>query len=461
MKFTSFSAIFLKVSQWASKNRIMACLSFGLGVFYPVGGTSDKKEPARVSLVPPARSWYTLPEIATAQEDKAKIMADKRELGNFTTWIELDRRAFFNNYNFFAQRVGRTTKICAVVKANAYGHGLLEMAGLALEAGAACLSVHSVDEALRIRASHPSVDILILGPVPPPRMEEALRGNAQLAVYDEGTLKHLEEVRRRVGGICRVHLKTETGTNRQGIRIQDLPSFLGLLKTTPEIHLEGIYTHFANIEDTTNHEYARFQMDNFRKCVEAVEGAGFSPPVQHMACSAATLLFPETHVDMVRLGISLYGLWPSRETYICYVLQWGNSRSDRLLPVLSWKARPCQIKDLGEDSYIGYGCAYKTTHPSRIAVIPVGYADGYDRHLSNDGHVLIHGRRAPVRGRICMNFFMVDVTDIPGVYTEDEAVLLGKQGDEQIAAGDLAERIGTIHYEVVTRLHPAIPRIIV
>jgi alanine racemase len=388
-------------------------------------------------------------------------MADKGDIGNLATWIELDRSAFLNNYNFLAQRIGKTTRICAVVKANAYGHGLLEVAGLALEAGAACLSVHSVDEALQIRACHPSVEILILGPVPPARLEEAVRGNFQLAVYDEGMLGKLEETCRRLGLSCRVHLKTETGTHRQGIRAQDLPSFLTALKKTPEIHLEGIYTHFANIEDTTNHEYARFQRDNFRKCVETVEGAGLSPPVQHMACSAAALLFPETHVDMVRLGISLYGLWPSRETYICYVLQWGNSKPERLLPVLSWKARPCQVKDLGEDSYIGYGCTYKTTHPSRIAVIPVGYADGYDRHLSNNGHVLIHGRRAPVRGRVCMNFFMVDVTDIPGVYPEDEAVLLGKQGDERIAAGDLAERIGTIHYEVVTRLHPVIPRIII
>jgi alanine racemase len=388
-------------------------------------------------------------------------MQEPADRQGLTSWIELDGQAFFNNLKFFRQRIGEKTRLCAVVKANAYGHGIAQMAGLALDSGVDCFAVHSVDEALLLRSLSPTADVLILGPVPIPRLEEAVKGKFKICMYDKPVLKALSDVCRRLGVPAAVHLKMETGTNRQGIPLAELPQFLELLHRCPELSLEGIYTHFANIEDTTDHDYARFQMENFRKCAEAVEGAGFSPPIRHTACSAASLLFPETLADMVRIGISLYGLWPSRETYICYVLRSGNFKEERLEPVLSWKARVCQAKDVPEGACISYGCTYKTTHPSRIAVMPVGYFDGYDRHLSNNGHVLIHGKRAPVRGRVCMNFFMADVTHISGVHSGDEVVLIGRQGEEQITAGDIAERIGTIHYEVVTRLHPSIPRLVV
>ena len=184
-----------------------------------------------------------------------------------------------------------------------------------------------------------------------------------------------------------------------------------------------------------------------------------SVPLRHAACSAASILFTRTHLDLARVGISLYGLWPSRETYVS-CLERGKPTLE-LRPVMTWKSRIAQVRTVPEGSYIGYGCTYRTTRESNIAVLPVGYNEGYDRRLSGVGHVLVRGKRAPVRGRVCMNMTMVDVTDIPDAGLEDEAVLLGRQDDEGISAEQLAGWCGTIPYEVVTRVNPALPRIVV
>jgi alanine racemase len=225
------------------------------------------------------------------------------------------------------------------------------------------------------------------------------------------------------------------------------------------LELEGLSSHFANIEDTTDHSYARYQLENFLGMITSLEAGGVEIPIKHFSCSAAAILFPETYFDMVRIGIGMYGLWPSKETYLSCLMA---KRSPVLLePVLSWKARIAQIKDIPKGAMIGYGCTYKPGRPSRIAVIPVGYYDGYPRSLSNLSYVLIHGERAPLRGRVAMDFMVVDVTDISGLKVEDEVVLLGESGSDRISADQLAAWDGTIHYEIVSRLHPAIPRIVV
>jgi len=195
------------------------------------------------------------------------------------------------------------------------------------------------------------------------------------------------------------------------------------------------------------------------------------------ACSAATLLFPGTHFEMVRLGVSQYGLWPSKETYLSYRLEHADADAEAagadadpnatanaaggLEPVLTWKTRISQLKDVPAGALVGYGCTYQTTRRSRLAILPIGYADGYSRRLSNQSYVLVGGRRAPVRGRVCMNLTMVDVTDVPGAALEDEVVLIGRQGEGRVTAGQLAGWIGTIHYEVVARIHPELPRLVV
>jgi alanine racemase len=223
--------------------------------------------------------------------------------------------------------------------------------------------------------------------------------------------------------------------------------------------LAGISTHFANIEDTTSHDFAQGQFAAYGRIVQTVERLFTGPLIRHTACSAAVLLFNRTHLDLARVGISLYGLWPSKETYVS-CLERGKPSLD-LRPVMSWKTKVAQVKDVPEGGYVGYGLTWRATRPTRIAVLPVGYYEGFNRDLSGLAHVLVRGKRAPVRGRVCMNMCMVDVTDVPGAALEDEVVLLGRQGDERITAEQLAAWSGTISYEVVSRIHPDLPRVVV
>ena len=378
-----------------------------------------------------------------------------------TTWIEISASHYRQNMAFFRKLLSPEVELCAVVKSNAYGHGMLSIARLARENGARSFCVHALDEALELRRAGFREDVLIMGPVLRSRLSEVIEGNFRLAIFTRETLQELDRLTRQTNRSIRLHLKLETGTHRQGMETEDIPEFLEIIRRNPLLILEAAYTHFANIEDTTNHEFAFEQLRIFREQVDFIRQRGFPNLRQHTACSAAILLFRETHFDMVRLGISQYGLWPSRETLVSYktIHQTGDERL--LAPVLTWKTRVTQLKTVRRGQCIGYGCTYQTTRDSRIAVLPVGYADGYDRRLSNQSYVLIKGQRAPVRGRICMNLMMVDITDIPGVELEEEVVLLGQQGRERITAEHLASLVGTINYEFVTRINWGIPRFVV
>jgi alanine racemase len=240
---------------------------------------------------------------------------------------------------------------------------------------------------------------------------------------------------------------------------EEIEDFVRDIRKSDRLIFEGVSTHFANIEDTLKHEYAESQLARFHKALGVLKKLGKTPPIIHTACTAASILFPETHFSMLRAGIGLYGLWPSRETYLSAVT--GSRRIPDLKPVLTWKAKIAQIKTLPEGSFVGYGCTYKTMRRTKLAVLPLGYADGYDRSFGNRAYVLINGRRAPVIGRVCMNHCMIDVTDARGSGLEDEVVLLGKSGAEEIKAEDLAGWAGTINYEIVTRISPLLERRVV
>jgi alanine racemase len=379
---------------------------------------------------------------------------------NLNTWIEISEKAYARNLTFFRHFIPPSTELSAVVKANAYGHGLDEIVKLADRHGVQSYCVHAVEEALRIRDKGYKKDVLIMGPVPHGLLGKAVESNFRLVLFDPETLDQLDKISRKKKTNVRVHLKLETGTYRQGIAEDEIDLFLEKLKTTPLVVLEGAYTHFANIEDTTDHSFAFSQLKRFEKMIGRIREGGFPGIKQHAACSAAALLFPETHFDMVRLGISQYGLWPSPNTFISFRSGHPDNGGSVLLPVLTWKARVGQVKSVPAHHSIGYGCSYKTTRDSRLAVLPIGYSDGYPRSLGNLAYVLLGGRRAPVRGRICMNMIMVDITDIPGIQNGDEAVLIGKQREEILTANQLASLAGTIHYELVSRLSAQIPRFI-
>lgn len=374
------------------------------------------------------------------------------------TWVEIDESALAHNVRQFKQLIGRDRMLCIAVKANAYGHGLIESSRIMLANGANWLGINALFEARALREAGIKAPIYCMGYIPLSDLEEAVLLDVRMVTYNRDTIIKLSSLAQTSGKKARVHIKVETGNNRQGIPVSGVLSFARFICNQPGMILEGISTHFANIEDTTDHSYAEYQRSEFQKATSAMRRGGVDIPYVHAANSAATILFPDTYNTMVRVGIAAYGMWPSQETLIS-ARESGCDIS--LHPILTWKTRIAQVKKVPKDSYIGYGCTYKTTRDTVLAILPVGYYDGYDRRLSGNAHVLIHGKRAKILGRVCMNIAMADVTDIADVYPEDEVVLLGRQGDETISAEQLAAWIGTINYEVTTRINERIPRIVI
>ncbi len=377
----------------------------------------------------------------------------------WVSWVEISRQALAGNVARFKDHIGPGVKLAAVVKANAYGHGLREASRVVLEAGADWLAVNSLEEAAALRTAGVQAPMICLAYVPLALLEEAVMLDVRLTVYNYETVDCLGAIAGRQKRTARLHLKVETGTNRQGVWGPDLLHLAQTVRKYPYLELEGLSTHYANIEDVTEHHFAEQQLNNFHEACQLLEDNGIPVAIKHTACTAAAILFPRTLFNLARVGIGIYGLWPSKETKIS-ALQAGIALNE-LAPVLTWKTRIAQIKNVRPGSAIGYGCTDLATQDTRLAVLPVGYYEGYDRRLSSIGYVLIRGRRAPVRGRVCMNMIMADVTNIPGVALEDETVLLGRQEKDSVSAETLAGKIGTINYEVVSRINPLIPRVVI
>ncbi len=365
--------------------------------------------------------------------------------------VDISKKALTHNIKTFRSLVGKDVVLAPAVKANAYGHGLIDCARVFLKAGADYLCVNALFEAKILRGAGIKCPLLIIGYTPLSDLKN-LPVNTELVVYNPETVEKLAKIKKKVG----VHLKIETGNHRQGIELKDIPAFIRQLQRHPQLVLKGVSTHFANLEDRVNHHYALYQLKQFKKAIRQLENSGHAPHYRHCANTAATLLLPEAHFNFVRTGIGNYGLWPSKKT------QRAAERAGiqaALEPALTWKTVVAQIKDVKKGGLIGYGCTYEMPENGTIAVLPVGYYDGFVRLLSNRGSVLIRGKKAPVIGRVCMNMIMVDITDIPGVKLEDEAVLIGKQGKEEITAEMMAEWSQTINYEVTTRINERIPRV--
>jgi alanine racemase len=347
------------------------------------------------------------------------------------------------------------TDIMVVVKANAYGHGL-EAVTPAVADSADWIGVNSVNEALAVTGLGVQKPIAILGHTSLDQIEHVVRNRYRQVLYRVDVAKALSDSATKLNTAAKVHLKIETGTNRQGIAVPDLERFTGELQRLPRIEVEGAYTHFANIEDTLDPSFAQAQLRRFQEALSILDHAGMRPAILHASATAGTLLYEEMDFNMVRIGIGAYGIWPSRETQIAAR---ERGRWMTLAPILSWKTRAVQVKEVGAGAFVGYGLSYRSMRPMKLAVLPIGYFDGYDRKLSNAGRALINGQMVPVVGRVAMNMTMLDVTDV-GAQVDDEVVLLGRQGDSEIRVEELAEKIGTISYEVLARLNPMIPRIV-
>jgi len=380
------------------------------------------------------------------------------------TWVEISKAALTNNVRAFRRHVGEKTAVMAVVKSNAYGHGLVDVAKIADRNGVSWFGVDNVDEGIALRKNGITKPILLLGYTLNERLADCVAHRLSFVVYNMETVKAIRALKlprlsSRPGLSTKaafVHVKIETGTTRQGVSGDALKRLVRELKKTPGVVIEGASTHFANIEDTTDHAYAETQLQRFREGLSILSKEGIDPPWKHAACSAATVLFPETYFNLVRLGISMYGIWSSKETL---AVAKGRARLD-LKPVMTWKTIIAQIKKVKKGTPVSYGLTERVTRDSTLAILPIGYWDGFDRKLSSNGIVLIRGRRCKVIGRVCMNMCVVDVTDVPGIRVEDEVVLLGRQKKEIVSAEDIASKVGSINYEVLTRVNPLIPRVV-
>lgn len=381
------------------------------------------------------------------------------------SWCEVSRAALAANARAFRARA-QGALLGIVVKADGYGHGLELAARAFLEGGADWLIVNALHEAEALRRAGIDVPLHVVGNVPVQQATRAVAAGVRMVVYDTDVVEAVAAAARAAGRVVPLHVKVETGNHRQGLELGAALALGRMITRLGGVELEGIATHYADIEDTTDHRFAMAQVARFEEAVRAFRAEGMPVPVTSTANSAATILWPKTHGELVRVGIAAYGLWPSTETYAA-ALALPAEREGRggfvpeLRPALAWRARIVQVKEVRPGAWIGYGRTYRVTHDSRIAIVPVGYHEGYDRRLSNLAHMLVGGVRAPVRGRVCMNMTMIDVTDIPGAGVGSVATLLGGDGDERVTAEDLARWCGTINYEIVSRIHPVIPRIAV
>lgn len=382
------------------------------------------------------------------------------------TWLEISKTALIHNLKEFRKIIGQKVKIMAVVKSNAYGHGLIGVAKIA-EKYVDYFGVANLEEALELRKNGLKKPILILTYWLVPtnyesitnvqitnKIRKAIKQNIDFVLYTYPQAKILSKISQKIGKTAKIHLKIDTGTSRIGILPEDALNFAKKCLKLPGLELKGIFTHFAKSE-AKSQVFTNKQAKKLLKIKENLLKLPNFPKnaLIHAGCTASTLNNPATFFDMVRIGIGLYGLWPSPETQRKSIYK---SRTQIVLkPALTWKTKIIQVKELSAGSYIGYDCTYQCRKKTRIAVLPVGYWDGYDRKLSNQGEVLIRGRRAPIRGRVCMNLIMVEVTKIPKVRVGEEVILLGNK----ITAEELAEKVGTINYEIVTRINQQLPRI--
>lgn len=364
-------------------------------------------------------------------------------------WAEINLGAIQHNVREIRGLVGSQREIMAVVKANGYGHGAVQVAQAALAAGATRLAVARMVEALQLRQAGITVPILILGYIPTGQMELALEHNITLTVYRMDMAQELANLAETRGAQATIHLKIDTGMGRLGFPVN--AEGLGDIKQVCKLKglkVEGIYTHFATA-DERDKSYTREQFERFLSLLQDLEAHGITFALRHCANSAAIIDAPETYLDLVRPGIILYGLYPSTEVEI--------SKID-LQPAMTLKARVAHLKRVAPGTRLSYGCTYTVPQETIIATLPIGYADGYPRLLSSKGEVLIHGQRASLVGRVCMDQSMVDVGHIPEVRVHDEAIIFGQTKSDILPVEDVAQRLGTINYEVVCWVGSRVPR---
>lgn len=366
-------------------------------------------------------------------------------MGGRQVWAEVNLQTL--RENFSKLQAYTQSEIMPIVKADAYGHGLIPVVETLIACGAQRYGVALLQEALEIKAMFPKVTVMVLGATEIEESDTLVKEEIIATVFRLAQAEALSEAAVRQNRTARLHIKVDTGMGRIGFRESDVAEILKIAKL-PNLFIEGVFTHFAT-SDQRDLSFARKQLKCFQTLCDELRRAGLTIPIRHAANSAAIIQFPESHFELVRLGIGLYGLTPSSVI--------GGDVG--LKPVMSWKTRVSHVKSIGTGETVSYGRTFQAAYPTSVATIPVGYADGLRRALSNQGEMLINGRRSTIIGRICMDQTMLEVTKIPGVKVGDVVTILGKDGNEQITATEMADWMETISYEVVCGISKRVPRV--
>ncbi|MDQ7093112.1 alanine racemase [Desulfosporosinus sp. PR] len=360
-------------------------------------------------------------------------------------WAEVNLQALKENY--YKLQAYTQSEMMPIVKADAYGHGIVPVVKTLLECGAKRFGVALLQEALELKTEFPQINVMIIGASEIDQWDSVVREDIVPSIFQLSQARALSEAAVKFGRTARLHIKIDTGMGRIGFRDTDVSEIMKIT-TLPNLFIEGIFTHFAT-SDQRDLTFARQQLKRFQVLCDKLKKAGLKIPIRHAANSAAIIQFPESHFELVRPGIGLYGLAPSPQVGCNIGLE----------PVMSWKAKVAHVKKIKTGETVSYGRTFQAAYPTTVATIPLGYADGLRRALSNYGEMLVHGRRSTIIGRICMDQTMLEVTKIPGVHIGDVVTILGKDGYEQITATEMAEWLGTISYEVICGISKRVPRI--
>ncbi|MBQ6143783.1 MAG: alanine racemase [Clostridia bacterium] len=373
------------------------------------------------------------------------------------TWAQVDLNAIRYNFNSIKEKISEGTKVLCVLKADAYGHGAEFLVKEYERLGADYYGVSNLDEALQLRKAGAKKPILIFGYTPPEMAETLSKENVSQALFSLEYAKELYNSCKEKNVKVKVHLKIDTGMSRIGFFCQNdedinksIKEIEKIRKDMPLLDIEGMFTHFSVSDDVTNNrEYTIYQFNNFKKVISGLEELGIKVPLKHCCNSGGIISFPEMQLDMVRAGVILYGLYPSKET----------EGKINLKPAMELKAVVSQVKEIPENTSLSYGRTFVSGDKMKIASVTIGYADGYSLKFSNNAELLVKGKRAKIVGRVCMDQLMIDVTNIEGVKSGDEVTVFGCDGTEKISVDEMAEKIETINYEIVCLIGKRVPRI--
>ncbi len=384
-----------------------------------------------------------------------------------SSFIELSKSALSKNVRFIQQQVGKDVVISSVVKGNAYGHGITAFVPLAEACGLRHFSVFDANEAFWVRQAQTKSDtrVMIMGYADADGLEWAIENDVSFWIFDLPRLNEALDRARLVGKPARIHLELETGMNRTGLELDEILRAVDIIGDNPDhFIIEGVCTHYAGAESIANYKRIMDQKAVFEQRCGQLTEMGIHIPLRHTAASAASLAYPETRMDLVRVGIAQYGFWPSKETEMDFLLRTDKEgerhHPDPLRRVLRWSSRVMHVNTVPPGQFVGYGTSYVTTRRQKIATVPIGYSHGFRRSLSNLGRVLIRGKRANVVGLVNMSMMTVDVTAIPSVEVGDEVVIIGKQNNSRITVGSFTDMSNLVNYEMLVRLPSDIPRVV-